>query len=206
MHPTRWLRVTLSAAAVTCLLIAPSARADGDAKGGGMNMGSMMPKPGAEAAHLQKLVGHWTSHTVMTMEGMPQPMKWDGTQNVTSINGGLGIAFADMGSGAMTFEGHGMETWDSVKKKYVGAWMDNMGVGVYTWEGSASDDGKTFTDKMTGWGMTGEMETTTMVNTITDANHRSMNFYKGTDTSAAPMMVADYTRATMTSGHKRMKK
>ena len=185
--------VPVALAALTLPLLAHAAD---EAKTPKMDMASMMPKPGAEHARLAKMVGHWTAHGTMTMQGMDKPMDWTGSEDVMAINNGMGIMFVDRGSNAMPMEGHGMETWDPVKKKYVGAWMDNMGTGVYTWEGTVSDDGKTSTDVMTGNGMTGQVESTTMVNEMQDENHRTMKFYQGTDTSVAPQMTITYARTS----------
>ncbi len=47
----------------------------------------------------------------------------------------------------MTFEGHGVSTWDPVKKKYVGSWIDSISQGLAvseaTWDAAAK--------RMSGW-------------------------------------------------------
>jgi hypothetical protein len=45
------------------------------------------------------------------------------------------------------FSGIGIDAYDNVRKKYVTAWMDTMGTGIFIMEGTASADGKTITLK-----------------------------------------------------------
>jgi len=43
------------------------------------------------------------------------------------------------------FHGIGIDAYDNMTKKYVTAWMDSMGTGIFMMEGTASPDGKTIT-------------------------------------------------------------
>ncbi len=43
------------------------------------------------------------------------------------------------------FSGIGIDAYDNIQKKYVTAWMDTMGTGIFMMEGTASPDGKTIT-------------------------------------------------------------
>lgn len=43
------------------------------------------------------------------------------------------------------FSGIGIDAYDNLRKKYVTAWIDTMGTGIFIMEGTASDDGKTIT-------------------------------------------------------------
>lgn len=45
------------------------------------------------------------------------------------------------------FAGIGIDAYDNISKKYVTAWMDTMGTGIFTMQGTASADGKTITLK-----------------------------------------------------------
>jgi hypothetical protein len=40
------------------------------------------------------------------------------------------------------FSGIGIDAYDNMTKKYVTAWMDSMGTGIFIMEGTASPDGK----------------------------------------------------------------
>ncbi len=41
------------------------------------------------------------------------------------------------------YSGIGIDAYDNMTKKYVTAWMDTMGTGIFMMEGTASADGKT---------------------------------------------------------------
>src|SRR4026209_2952253 len=43
------------------------------------------------------------------------------------------------------FSGVGIDAYDNMTKKYMTAWMDTMGTGIFMMEGTASADGKTIT-------------------------------------------------------------
>lgn len=45
------------------------------------------------------------------------------------------------------FSGVGIDAYDNMTKKYMTAWMDTMGTGIFFMEGTASADGKTITLK-----------------------------------------------------------
>lgn len=41
------------------------------------------------------------------------------------------------------FNGIGIDSYDNMRKRYVTAWMDSMGTGVFLMEGTADSDGRT---------------------------------------------------------------
>ncbi len=45
------------------------------------------------------------------------------------------------------FSGIGIEGYDNLRKKYVTVWMSSSGTGIFTMEGTASEDGRTITLK-----------------------------------------------------------
>jgi hypothetical protein len=45
------------------------------------------------------------------------------------------------------YTGLGTHGYDNLKKQYVTSWIDSMGTGIFTMEGTASSDGKTITLK-----------------------------------------------------------
>ena len=45
------------------------------------------------------------------------------------------------------FSGIGIDGYDNLRKKYVTTWIDTMGTGIFSMEGTASADGKTITLK-----------------------------------------------------------
>jgi Protein of unknown function (DUF1579) len=111
-------------------------------------IGAMAPaqepqKPGSEHARLKEMVGTWD--TVMEMGGQ----KSKGTATYKSICGGMWIA-SDFESelGGVPFQGHGMDGYDQLKKKYIGHWFDSMSSTPMTMEGNFDADHKVLT--MTG--------------------------------------------------------
>jgi hypothetical protein len=95
---------TLLCAFSLALFAAPAARAQ------------EMPKPGPEHEVLKKLEGTWEA--TMKAEGMESK----GTMVYKMEMGGLWLTSAFDGNFAgMKFSGRGLDTYDSTKKKYVGA-------------------------------------------------------------------------------------
>jgi hypothetical protein len=150
--------------------------------------------PGPEHAHLQKMVGKWKATNKMMMGEGAAPMVCEGTEDVMSICNGMFISTTYKSGAPMPFEGHGVEGYDTHKKKYVGTWVDTMGSAVYSYEGTMDAKG-VMTYTMTGPDpATGQPTTSTMVCEMKDNNTRTMKMFMGTDTKAAPMMEITYTR------------
>jgi hypothetical protein len=112
------------------------------------------PKPGPEHANLKKLVGTWDA-TVEMVDGSAPPSK--GTETNTAIADGLWIV-TDFKSqmGPAPFEGHGVEGYDTTKKKYVSTWVDSMTTSVMVGEGTYDAASKTATDTIEGPGPDGK--------------------------------------------------
>lgn len=100
-------------------------------------------KPGPEHAHLNAMEGKWD--TVMEMGGQ----KSKGTATYKSVCSGMWIA-SDFESdlGGVPYQGHGMDGYDQLKKKFVGYWFDSMTSAPMTFEGNFDADHKVLT--MTG--------------------------------------------------------
>jgi hypothetical protein len=100
-------------------------------------------KPGPEHAHLVKMVGTW--NTVMEMGRQ----KSKGTAIYKSVCGGMWIT-SDFESelAGVPYQGHGMDGYDQMKKKYLGYWFDSMSSSPMTMEGNFDADYKVLT--MTG--------------------------------------------------------
>ena len=100
-------------------------------------------KPGPKLAHLEKMIGTWD--TVMEMRGQQSK----GMATYKSVCGGMWIA-SDFESelAGVPYQGHGMDGYDQMKKKYLGYWFDSMSSFPMTMEGNFDDDDKVLT--MTG--------------------------------------------------------
>jgi hypothetical protein len=98
----------------------------------------------------------------------------------------------------MPFEGHGMTGFDNIKKKYIGTWLDNMGTGIMTMEGTYDAASKTMT--MTGEcpdPVAGKHTPMKMITKDVDANSFVMEM-QGTDAKSGKLfkcMEITYTRA-----------
>lgn len=100
-------------------------------------------KPGPEHAELKALDGTWDA--VMEMGGQ----KSKATAKYKTICGGMWIASDfECDLGGVPFQGHGMDGYDQLKKKYVGYWFDSMTSAPMTMEGNFDADHKVLT--MTG--------------------------------------------------------
>ena len=100
-------------------------------------------KPGPEHEHLKTMVGNWDA--VMEMGGQ----KSKATATYKLICSGMWIA-SDFESelGGVPYQGHGMDGYDQLKKKFIGYWFDSMTSAPMTFEGDFDADHKVLT--MTG--------------------------------------------------------
>src|SRR5437773_323804 len=129
----------LSAAALAALLVIPAARAQEP------------PKPGPEHDELKKLEGTWD--TTMSMAGKDSK----GVATYKMDLGGLWLNSTYEGEIAGgKFKGHGMDSYDTNKKKYVGVWFDSMSTSPMIMEGTFDKEKKMLTMTGEGPGMDGK--------------------------------------------------
>lgn len=183
--------VRVAALAAGWLLLASAAFAEDP-------MGMQPPSPGPQHKLLASRIGTWKATVKMYIVPGAPPMVMEGTETIRALVGGTWFVSEFHSEQPMPFEGIGTEGWDAKKGKYVGTWTDSWSPGFQSYEGPESD-GKSLTTIMTGPGMSGEMETTTMVETLDDANHRTTKSYRGPDASGDPIMTIDYSRAAAKS-------
>jgi hypothetical protein len=114
-------------------------------------MTAMMVKlaqPGDEHARLAKaLAGEWTVHGKFNMGG--KEVESDSTSKIEPILDGRFVRQEVNGNSPFgPFAGRGIMGYNNGTKKFVGAWIDNMGTGIMTGTGVENDPGKcwTFTD------------------------------------------------------------
>jgi hypothetical protein len=156
-----------------------------------------IPKPGPEHARLAKAVGTWDAD-VESMMGPPgaPPTKSKGTETVKAQPGGLWVMSDFQGDfGGMPFHGHGISGYDPSKKKYVGAWVDNMGTSLATMEGTFDEKTKTGTSHMEAPDMTGKIVKHRMVEKWIDDDNRTFEmFMPGPDGKEGAVMKITYKR------------
>jgi hypothetical protein len=93
------------------------------------------------------------------------------------------------------FEGHGVETYDVARKKYVGIWTDSMSTGLMTSEGTHDAATKTMTGWMEGPDMEGKVTRMRSTVTMTDLDTRVFSMYNvAPDGKESLGMRITYTR------------
>ena len=104
--------------------------------------------PGVPHKVLANLAGSWTTKTKAWMEPDKPPMEDTGTCEQKMILNGRYLQQEYTGEMmGSPFTGINLIGYDNHTKKYVSIWIDSMSTGIYYFEGTASPDGKTITQK-----------------------------------------------------------
>jgi hypothetical protein len=138
-----------------CLaLIVPLAMAKDKKQGKQMDMQAQMEayeklgKPGEPHKMFASLAGSWSTQTKEWMEPGKPPTESTGTANMKMLLDGRFLQQELTGNMmGKPYNGIGISAYDNLRKKYVSTWMDSMGTGIFSMEGTGSDDGKTITLK-----------------------------------------------------------
>ncbi|MFH0341063.1 MAG: DUF1579 domain-containing protein, partial [Chromatiales bacterium] len=111
-----------------------------------MEVYAKLAQPGEPHKLFASLAGSWTTKTKEWMEPGKPPTESTGSAEMKMLLDGrfLYQEFTGQMMGK-PFSGIGIDAYDNVRKRYVTAWMDTMGTGIFTMEGTASADGKTIT-------------------------------------------------------------
>jgi hypothetical protein len=155
-----------------------------------------VPKPGPEHELLRQDAGMWDAVVEMMMEPGAAPTKSTGVE--TSVMGCGGLCLVTDFKAEMMgqpFHGHGVATYDAIKKKYVGSWVDSWSRGMAISESTYDAAAK----KATGWmeapDMAGGISKMNTVVEYPDPDRRVFTMYmKGPDGKDAPGMRISYTR------------
>jgi hypothetical protein len=94
----------------------------------------------------------------------------------------------------MNFIGMSMDGYDNVKKKFVSGWVDNMGTGIMTMDGTYDAATKTFTYTGEYEMMPGMNEKVRQVIKMPDNNHMTMEYYEDRGQGEAKTMEINYTK------------
>ncbi len=113
-----------------------------------MEVYAKLATPGPPHQLLESMAGIWHTETTCWMEPEKPPVESTGTCEQKMLIGGrfLQQVFTGEMMGS-PFTGMGVTGYDNHTEKYVSTWMDSMGTGIYFFEGSASADGKTISQK-----------------------------------------------------------
>jgi hypothetical protein len=111
-----------------------------------MELWQKLATPGEPHALFATLAGSWTTTTKEWMEPGKPPTESTGTADMKMLLDGR-FLYQEYNGQMMgqPFSGIGIDAYDNMTKKYVTAWMDSMGTGIFMMEGTASADGKTIT-------------------------------------------------------------
>jgi len=152
------------------------------------------PKPGPELEHLKSMVGVWNA-----------TVKVGGSESKGRMTyhmglGGLWLESQFEGEfGGMKFSGHGFDTYDPAKKKYVGVWVDSMETSPFVMEGDCNKDSHTMYGE--GPGPDGKPTKYKFVTEIKDKNHMVFKLYSvDKDGKDQEGMTIDYERLFESSG------
>jgi hypothetical protein len=154
------------------------------------------PKPSAEHKILATELGTWDA-TVKAYMGGPgtEPAVSKGVETNELMTGGLWMLSKFEGSFAgAKFEGRGQFGYDSVKKKYVGTWVDSMSPTISMLEGEY--DAKTKTMTYVGDGYDPEHKakyTQKMATTMKDDGTRVFTLYMKFEGAPAEEKIMEIT-------------
>lgn len=152
--------------------------------------------PGEPHKLFATLAGSWTTTTKEWMEPGKPPTESTGTAEMKMLLDGR-FLYQEYNSQMMgqPFSGVGIDGYDNMTKKYVTAWVDTMGTGIFLMEGTASADGKTITLKGSHPEPGGGKMLHRAVWKIIDQNNQTFDMY-GTHHGQKEMKVLEiiYTR------------
>jgi hypothetical protein len=161
-----------------------------------MELWKKMAMPGEPHKLFATLAGSWTTASKEWMEPGKPPTESTGTAEIKMLLDGR-FLYQEYNSQMMgqPFSGIGIDAYDNMTKKYVTAWLDSMGTGIFIMEGTASADGKTITLKGSHPEPGGGKMTHRAVWKIVDNNNQTFDMYGahhgGKETK---MMEIVYTR------------
>jgi hypothetical protein len=148
------------------------------------------PQPGPEHEKFKELAGTWDATLNIGGSEAKGTMKWKVEL------GGLWLTSEFEGDlGGQKFAGKGLDSYDPVKKKYVGIWVDSMSTSPLLSEGNYDKDGKLLTMTGEGPGPDGKPMKHKMTTETKDKDTLLWTmFAPGPDGKDAPMMSITYKR------------
>ena len=161
-------------------------------------------KPGENHKLLAGMAGNWTYTVKMWMDpkGKPQESKgtatrkaiMDGRFFIAEHSGKFQMPGADGKMKDMNFKGMAIEGYDNVKKKFVVAWIDNMGTMILNSEGTYDAATKTFTYTADCEMMPGMRVKIRETIKVVDKDHHTFEWYEDRGAGEAKTMEINYTR------------
>ena len=148
------------------------------------------PEPGPEHEKLKQMEGTWDA----VVKAGPQESKGKVTYKMEI--GGLWLVSDFQGEfEGQKFTGKGLDSYDPIRKKYVGVWVDSMSTSPVISEGTFDKDGKVLTMTGEGPGQDGKPTKYKMVSEHKDKDNILWTMFgAGPDGKDAPMMTITYKR------------
>ena len=155
------------------------------------NARAQVPGPQPEHAKLKSMEGKW-KFVLKAADGSESP----GTNESKLECGGLWL-ISDFKTtfGGAPFQGHGMDGYDSAKKKYVTIWVDSLTSAPMIFEGDFDSTGKILTMTSEAQGPTGQPAKWRSVTKIVSENEHTFEmFLTPKDGKELSMMTVTYKR------------
>ena len=153
---------------------------------------------------LATTAGTWSYTVKMWMDPNGKPTESTGTATRKSIMDGRYVSGEYTGKfkmpgpdgkvQEMNFIGMSMDGYDNVKKKFVAGWVDNMGTGNMTMDGTYDAATKTFTYTGEYEMMPGMKEKVRQVIKLPYTTHMTMEYYEDRGQGEAKTMEINYTK------------
>ena len=152
-----------------------------------------LASPGEPHKLFASLAGSWTTKTKEWMEPDKPPMESTGSAEMKMLLDGRFLQQEFTGDMmGQPYSGVGISAYDNLRKRYVTMWIDSMGTGIFTMEGTASADGKTITLKGQNAELGGGQMTHRAVWKIVDSNTQTFDMY-GTHEHGKEMKMMEIT-------------
>jgi len=165
-----------------------------------------MAKPGENHKIFADAVGSWTYKVKWWMSPEAPPMEstgncstkpvMDGRYFISEHSGNMSMPGADGKMMDVPFHGMGTEGYDNAKKKFVASWIDNMGTGIMSMEGTYDPASKTITYVGEEQPMPGVKFKMRQTETTIDKDHRALEFFEVHGDKEVKVMEIAYTRAS----------
>lgn len=162
-----------------------------------MKLWKQAATPGEPHKQFAALAGSWTTQTKEWMDPGKPPTESAGTAEMKMLLDGRFLYQEYHGQMmGQPFNGIGIDAYDNIRKKYVTAWIDTMGTGIFIMEGTASPDGKTITLKGSHPEPGGGQMSHRAIWTLIDADHQTFDMYGSHHgQKETKMMEITYTRS-----------
>ena len=158
-----------------------------------MEVYKQLGTPGEPHKQLASLAGSWTTKTKEWMEPGKPPTESTGTAEMRMLLDGRFLHQEYSGNMmGQPYSGMGITGYDNLRKKYMSTWIDSMGTGIFTMEGTGSPDGKTITMKGSHAEPGGGMMNHRAVWKLVDANTQIFEMY-GTHKGKPEMKMMEIT-------------